>query len=228
MPTAKTTASSQDPLSATRWQRRRQATEDRIIAAALTLFKEHGYQATSMDMIATEADVARTTVFNHFPRKDALLLVLLADRRRVVGERLASSAQQGLDTTARIRDAVTHWARAYERDSRLGAMLIRAWVHAGGPYLPGSTATADLFTDTLRAGQHTGDIHADIDPGIAGLVLFDATTGTLVRWAAGQPGARSRLAPAMLASVDTALAGMLADTTRLAARRSSGATPQPK
>jgi AcrR family transcriptional regulator len=205
-----------DPVNdaPSRTQRRRQATRDRIVTAALELLPQHGYEATSMEMVAEQADVARTTVFNHFPRKDALLLAALADRRRVVADRLHRTAAQGLRTRDRIRDAVRHWARAYQSDQDTGAALVRAWVQAAGPYLPDAAATAHLFADTLAAGQRDGDIRAGVDTTAAGLALFDALIGTLVRWAgAHQAGPRRTLTTAMLRTADTVLDGLLAGAT---------------
>jgi AcrR family transcriptional regulator len=200
------------PASASRTQRRRLATRDRLVAAALELFSEHGYDAATMEMVADRADLARTTVFNHFPRKDALLLAALADRRRIVGDRLGQTQVSQAATGDRIRDAITLWAAAYESDAATGAALVRAWVQAGGPYLPGATDTAALFAAVLAAGQLSGDVRRDADSQVAGLALLDAAVGALVRWAADQvvPSHHSARQPAMLAAADYVLRGVLA------------------
>jgi len=46
--------------------RRRQEVRRRVYRAAVELFVERGFDATTMDDIAERADVARATVFNHF------------------------------------------------------------------------------------------------------------------------------------------------------------------
>ncbi|KVP50192.1 TetR/AcrR family transcriptional regulator [Burkholderia ubonensis] len=48
-----------------------------IISAAIEEFLAAGYDATSMDRIATRADVSKRTVYNHFPSKDALFAAIL-------------------------------------------------------------------------------------------------------------------------------------------------------
>ena len=58
-------------LRATHAQRTRAA----IRAAALTLTKERGYSAMTVDDVATLAGVSRRTVFNHFSSKADLLVV---------------------------------------------------------------------------------------------------------------------------------------------------------
>lgn len=49
----------------------RQETHQRLLEAACEAFREEGYQV-SIDRIAARAKVARQTVYNHFPSKDAL------------------------------------------------------------------------------------------------------------------------------------------------------------
>jgi len=43
-----------------------------ILDAAVSLFTEQGYAATSMDLIAKNADVSKQTVYSHFGSKDEL------------------------------------------------------------------------------------------------------------------------------------------------------------
>ena len=58
-------------LRATQAQRTRAA----IRAAALTLTRERGYAAMTVDDVAALAGVSRRTVFNHFASKADLLVV---------------------------------------------------------------------------------------------------------------------------------------------------------
>lgn len=54
--------------------RKRQA----IIEAAAEEFRRFGFEATSMDRIASSAEVSKRTVYNHFPSKEALFAEILA------------------------------------------------------------------------------------------------------------------------------------------------------
>jgi AcrR family transcriptional regulator len=49
-----------------------------LLDAAVQLFAERGVSGTTVDDIAEAADVARQTVFNHFPYKEALAVELAA------------------------------------------------------------------------------------------------------------------------------------------------------
>ena len=55
-----------------RRERRRAATEKRILSAALDLFTTHGYLETTVEQITEAADIGKGTFFNYFPTKDAL------------------------------------------------------------------------------------------------------------------------------------------------------------
>ncbi len=56
-----------------RRDRKRKATRDALVEAALDLFEQKGYAATTIDDITERADVARRTFFRHFPVKEAVL-----------------------------------------------------------------------------------------------------------------------------------------------------------
>lgn len=72
------------PAELTAYQRRqlrRSQRRDHVYAAAVGLFTRQSYDGTTMDDIAKEAGVARTSVFNYFERKSAILDDWAARRR---------------------------------------------------------------------------------------------------------------------------------------------------
>ncbi|WP_286237805.1 TetR/AcrR family transcriptional regulator [Neptuniibacter halophilus] len=50
-----------------------------ILVAAKQAFQENGVKGTSMDQLATRAQVSKRTVYNHFPSKEALVIHLVTD-----------------------------------------------------------------------------------------------------------------------------------------------------
>ena len=53
--------------------RKRAQTANHLAATAFRLFETHGYEAVAMEQIAEEADVAKATLYNYFPVKEALI-----------------------------------------------------------------------------------------------------------------------------------------------------------
>jgi AcrR family transcriptional regulator len=54
-------------------ERKKQRTREQIIEAAMGLFAERGYHATTIADIATAAEVAPRTFFSYFPSKEAVV-----------------------------------------------------------------------------------------------------------------------------------------------------------
>lgn len=71
----------------TRRERKKRETRQKIFNAAIKLFKEHGFDSTTIDMISEEADVARGTIFLHFASKEAILAHWGYDRLQEIEER---------------------------------------------------------------------------------------------------------------------------------------------
>jgi AcrR family transcriptional regulator len=59
----------------------------RILHAALALFSERGFEASSMDSIAREARVTKPTLYNHWADKEALMMDVMLYVNGVNGRR---------------------------------------------------------------------------------------------------------------------------------------------
>jgi AcrR family transcriptional regulator len=85
-----------------RVDRRRQKTRQAVIAAAMRLFRRDGFDAVTMEQIAEAADIAKGTLYNHFPVKEAIVAAFLDQ------ESLAKNAERVVrmralrDTRARL------------------------------------------------------------------------------------------------------------------------------
>ena len=61
------------PTTGGRLSRKKAKTTKVIINAAMSLFAEQGIDETTMEQIAEEADVAKGTLYNYFPVKEAII-----------------------------------------------------------------------------------------------------------------------------------------------------------
>ncbi|MFJ3493739.1 TetR/AcrR family transcriptional regulator [Streptomyces sp. NPDC086091] len=111
-----------------RRERKKAATRRAIADAALRLFLERGYDAVGIREIADAADVSTTTLFKHFPVKEALVFDEEADQEQqllaAVRERPA-----GLSIPAALREhALRHRVAPPDRgsDFRTFAALVDA------------------------------------------------------------------------------------------------------
>ena len=166
-----------------RRSRRKTEMRRRILDAAIERFVADGYDATTMDAIADHADVARATVFNHYPDKEQLLRAYLARRREQLVEVLQEETRASADAVQQLYDAFDLMAQTNEQNPAEARELVRAWWRTGG-----STAsepqTGLILAGVIAEGQRRGELRADIEPELAGRLLLDAYAGIVLRWVA--------------------------------------------
>src|SRR6476620_5053400 len=77
-------------------QRKRETSEarQRILETADRLFYREGVRAVGIDRIIAEADVAKMSLYKHFPSKDDLILAVLKYREESVLEFFRSAMQR--------------------------------------------------------------------------------------------------------------------------------------
>ncbi len=63
----------QEPLAGSRIERRKEKTKQRIVNTAMMLIQANGFDGTTMEQIAEEADIAKGTLYNYFPVKEAII-----------------------------------------------------------------------------------------------------------------------------------------------------------
>src|SRR5436190_23104698 len=93
-------------------ERKKQRTREAITQAALELFAERGYQATTLADIAEAADVSTRTIFAYFPSKEDILFCDHAAMRDALAQALAERPG-GKDALGTLRDFIL--AAAHEK-----------------------------------------------------------------------------------------------------------------
>ncbi len=88
-------------------------TKDRILDAAERLFAEHGFEATSLRMITTEAEVNLAAVNYHFHSKDELIAAVFARRIGPINQKRLDSA--GSAARRRRKRLRWRWRKSFER-----------------------------------------------------------------------------------------------------------------
>ncbi|MBJ7289562.1 TetR/AcrR family transcriptional regulator [Williamsia sp.] len=195
------TAESADDSVASGPPDRKSAIRERILAAAVRLFGDLGYSNTTMERIAVEAQVARATVFNHFPQKELLLGEVARSLHTSFADLLRSDTDPALPLRNRILDAQERWSLAYAQDVEVALPLVRAWVYAGGPLLPVPDSTAEVLTEMIAQAQDDGSLPRAGSPDSLGQAMNDALTGAMVRWTKQSHPTAESLRDVMLAAV---------------------------
>ncbi|MGB5811052.1 MAG: TetR/AcrR family transcriptional regulator [Polyangiales bacterium] len=109
-----------------------EATRQRILAAALKVFAQRGYDGTAVPLIATEAGVGTGTIYRHFQNKEHLVNVLFRETKR----RLWAGVLGGLDPSGDPEDLFASvWAGLgqFAHEEPLAFQFVEMQHHA--PYL---------------------------------------------------------------------------------------------
>jgi AcrR family transcriptional regulator len=145
-----------------RRERKKLQTRQSLMEAALRLFGEHGYEATTVKDITRAADVAKGTFFNYFETKEAILPAIAALRLAQLEEILTPEHGAAESPVARIKLALRLVAESPLCQPELAEQLFAAMVHRRetGP----GHALRDLLAEQVRQAQVSGEIRSGLDP----------------------------------------------------------------
>jgi len=182
---------------------KKENTRQALVEAAWALFRDKGYDATTIEEIADAAGVAKRTYFRYFPTKEAIVFHRSAERIALL-ESLLSAGPRGWETVRRAclemaRHFAEHRAEVLEQYRLVESTptlamtegeIDRKWIAALG---------AALTVERSPAAQRRARI-------LAGAV-FGAMRATLAEWVGqGGKGDLLRLGTEALALFDRAAA----------------------
>jgi AcrR family transcriptional regulator len=163
-----------------RRERKRQQTIDRLAETAWLLFEKRGFEQVTMETIAAEADVAKGTLYKHFPTKEALLQQQFHNQLQ---------AQQA-DILARLK-----LISGTRNQLRALFSFIADWAERRRHYLPHylhfrmssaeggrRSGTDRLFAWLIEAGMERGELRRDLSPETGAHYLNFLFLSVLMRW----------------------------------------------
>lgn len=175
-----------------RRERKKDETRTRIFRAAIGLFREKGFEETTIDEITERADVAKGTFFNYFPRKEAVL-GYLSEEQLAEAEAFAEAIIAS-DKPARLKliELLQRIASVYEEDPDLAQYVVRESMKRA--YTPTDGVHRhwhSLLTGLFGQGQQCGEFRRDLDVNRAVYVIGSVYMGTVFMWLycrSGSPG----------------------------------------
>ena len=156
--------------STNRWERRKARTRRRLMEAGETLFRDRGFDATTVEEVAEAADVAKGTFFNYFESKETLLGALLIERIQSILDAPPNGDMSHPDRIRALfeslREELAPYVHLFPR------MFAYAVTHPQASHpTEDRPALWQALADIVREGQAEGVFRQDLDAQIAG-VLF--------------------------------------------------------
>ncbi|HSJ54954.1 MAG TPA: helix-turn-helix domain-containing protein [Anaerolineae bacterium] len=150
-----------------RRERKKLETRQSLLAAAMALFHEKGYDATPIEDITERADVAKGTFFNYFPSKEALLAELALWRVEKMRSAVDVRAGAPASPVARLKRLLALMQAEVTQDGHLmqrafAARLTQPLAHRAGHHILG------LVYELVAEAQAAGEIRGDVEPELVG------------------------------------------------------------
>lgn len=168
-------------------QQQKQARRARIFDAAIRLFHEHGFHATTVLDIAEAAGISRGTFFNYYAYKEAILLEYAAIRLRGLAERVEARISEGAETDetlAFIFEALADFVAA----NRVLILPLSYELLNPDPERSKTALEilplADIIAGVLEQGQRRGRVRSDLSKERLARTLANAYFMTALQWAA--------------------------------------------
>lgn len=144
-------------------ERKKIETRNRILYTAVQLFQDRGFEQTSVDEIAAQANVSRGTFFNYFPNKESVLheiaMTELQELVQLVEVKLAGRSS-AVDKIRQMMHRLVVDTLPYLKITRyvlLGAILYPSDETAFNLRLSG------ILIDLVRRAQAAGEIRPDLN-----------------------------------------------------------------
>jgi AcrR family transcriptional regulator len=154
-----------------------------LLDVAVAVFNERGYEATSMDELATRLGVTKSAIYHHVPSKVELLRLALD---RALDALFAVTEEPGATSGPAI-DRLEHVVRGSVQvlTSQLPFVTLLLRVRGNSEVERAALQRRREFdrivTDLVRAAEEQGDVRADVDPAVTSRLLF-GTVNSLTEW----------------------------------------------
>ena len=167
-----------------RRERKKREVRRRLYEAAITLFRERGFDDTPVEAITEAADTSKGTFFNYFPTKEH---VLAAYHDRMTGRILERMERipDGVTAEDAVQAAMQACADWVEADRAMGRIVVTKVF--GNPVL--QTADAQntrrfmaWFSARVSAGVREGELRPDLDEPVMLSMLAAVLSSTMNAW----------------------------------------------
>lgn len=164
-------------------------TRAKVMAAARTLFSEHGYEAATIRDIARAAGMSTGAVFANFQDKSDLFEAVMSEDFERVAELLRekASANESEPVAQRLVSLFeTAYREGFTDVPLVQAAVAQSWVHPKAAETRArsrSKLTLGVISDVLRQAVHADELRADFDPRLISEMLWDSFVGNFRRGA---------------------------------------------
>ena len=163
--------------------------QDRIMLAARKLFAEHGYDATTLRQIATNAGLGLGTVFNYVTDKRDLIYLIFNEEMDSLTDRALAAPREWQTFPQKVLTLSEPHFRLFASEATLARILLsEILLQTPGKHLERYRAIRDRFLRGLEAiiaeSQDRGELRSGEPPELIARQVFFIISGHLRWWLA--------------------------------------------
>ncbi len=168
-----------------RRERKKEATRLHIIEEAMRLFRAQGFDGTTMEQIAAEADVSKATLYKYFPLKEAIVAGYWKSSVDQKSDLLPQLLASVPDTKGRILAVFLSAASTFKSEPEFARIQFKYQFQRMGEQLLDKSERSGFegfLERLLQEGQKQGDIRGDIPACEMASHLLFLFTSTCLFW----------------------------------------------
>lgn len=151
---------------------------DEIVHAAASIFYEKGYEATSLQDIATAVGLLKGSIYYYIDTKEDLLYELVIRAQVVFRETLVEEADLAVGSApVRLREFILRYMKLKEREREWGIVAEREFMRLSPLYLTEVIAGRKEFSafveGIVEQGIADGNFDDDLNLGLATAMVFE-------------------------------------------------------
>ncbi len=162
--------------------------KENLYTAAVTLFRQRGFDETRVEEITQAAGVAKGTFFNYFPTKEDVLLYIgerhMTRLGAAMGNGTGKQISQERSAIAALKTVLHTLADSLEEDKDLVRLAVDKAMKIShlAPTAGGRFSLQGLVALMISRAQRTGEIHPAVDPQLVAQMLEGLYYQQLVIW----------------------------------------------
>ncbi len=173
----------------------------------MELFKEHGFDHTTMEQIAEKADVAKGTLFNHYPNKSTILSYFGEQRASVIHGALSGRLGDVRGVRQKIIAIFELLAEMNEKDISHGMLvkleLLQRYASGGRENF---SQIRSVVISLIEQGIREEEFRSGLEPGEAASLMMAIYLNATIDWV--REGFQKSLREAYLQQLDIVFHGM--------------------
>jgi AcrR family transcriptional regulator len=162
--------------------------QKQIVEAARKIIATRGMEALTMRELAKEVGISDGNIYNHFPGKRDVLILLIKDIGETLMEAVDKAISEKPDPLDRLENVLKSHLSYVEQKRGVSLLVISETLHLADKELQRRvfevvTGYISRIEELLTDGVKCGQVRQGIDPAVAALTFFALIHATVTLWA---------------------------------------------